>query len=179
MHSAVRHEGRHLYELARKGEEVDREPRTVTVYAAELVGFRPGTVAEAEIVVTSGKGAYMRVLATDLGDVLGTGGLLGWLSRTRYGELSLSQAVTLPSLAAMPDPHAALLPLDAAVVQLARIDIAPAQEQQLRRGQPVWLARTQALPPAGECRAHAVTGELIAVGELNGLLFRPTKVLVG
>ena len=91
MHSAVRHEGRHLYELARAGEEVVREPRRVTIHSAELVDFRPGSVAEAEIVVSSGKGAYMRVLASDLGDALGTGGLLGWLSRTSYGTLRLSE----------------------------------------------------------------------------------------
>ena len=98
MHSAVRHEGRHLYELARAGEEVVREPRRVTIHSAELVDFRPGAVAEAEIVVVSGKGAYMRVLAADLGDALGTGGLLGWLSRTSYGTLGLSSSITLDAV---------------------------------------------------------------------------------
>jgi tRNA pseudouridine55 synthase len=179
MHSAVRHEGRHLYELAREGKEVERRPRTVAIYSAELVGFKPGRVAQAEIVVSCGKGAYMRVLAADLGEAIGSGGLLGWLSRTRYGSLDLREAVTLPALAAMADPRDALLPLDVAVAHLPKVDVAPALEQLLRRGQPVWLPRTQAPAGAGECRAHAVSGELIAIGEMSGLLFRPTKVLVG
>ena len=106
MHSAVRHEGRHLYELARAGEEVVREPRRVTIHSAELVDFRPGPVAEAEIVVVSGKGAYMRVLASDLGDALGTGGLLGWLSRTSYGSLQLASSISLDALDAMDGPLA-------------------------------------------------------------------------
>jgi tRNA pseudouridine55 synthase len=179
MHSAVRHEGRHLYELAREGKEVERRPRTVAIYSAELVGFKPGRVAQAEIVVSCGKGAYMRVLAADLGEAVGSGGLLGWLSRTRYGSLDLREAVTLPALAAMADPRDALLPLDVAVAHLPKVDVAPALEQLLRRGQPVWLPRMQAPAGAGECRAHAVSGELIAIGEMSGLLFRPTKVLVG
>jgi tRNA pseudouridine55 synthase len=179
MHSAVRHEGRHLYELAREGKEVERRPRTVSIHSAELVGYKPGRVAQAEIVVSCGKGAYMRVLAADLGEAVGSGGLLGWLSRTRYGSLDLREAVTLPALAAMAHPRDALLPLDVAVTHLPKIDVAPALEQLLRRGQPVWLPRTQVPAGGGECRAHAVSGELIAIGELSGLLFRPTKVLVG
>lgn len=177
MHSAVRHEGRHLYELARAGEEVAREPRRVTIHSAELVDFRPGAVAEAEIVVVSGKGAYMRVLASDLGDALGTGGLLGWLSRTSYGTLTLSASITLDRLAASEDPWDALLPPDVAVAHLPQVNLGPAQVQQVRRGQSVWLPRTVLPDVAGECRIHDPTGELVGIGELNGGLLRPTKVL--
>ena len=179
MHSAVRHEGRHLYELARAGEEVVREPRRVTIYSAELVDFRPGAVAEAEIVVVSGKGAYMRVLAADLGDALGTGGLLGWLSRTSYGTLGLGSSITLERLAAMEDPWLALLPPEVAVVHLPLVNLGPAQVLQVRRGQSVWLPRSILPDVAGECRMHDATGELIGIGELNGGLLRPTKVLAG
>lgn len=179
MHSAVRHEGRHLYELARAGEEVVREPRRVTIYSAELVDFRPGTVAEAEIVVVSGKGAYMRVLASDLGDALRTGGLLGWLARTSYGTLGLSSSITLDQLAAMEDPWLALLPPEVAVAHLPIVNLGPAQVQQIRRGQSVWLPRTVLPDVAGECRMHDPTGEMIGIGELNGGLLRPTKVLAG
>jgi tRNA pseudouridine55 synthase len=179
MHSAVRHEGKHLYELARAGEEVVREPRRVTIHSAELVDFRPGVVAEAEIVVVSGKGAYMRVLAADLGDALGTGGLLGWLSRTSYGTLGLSSSVTLDQLASMEEPWLALLPPEVAVVHLPLVNLGPAQVLQVRRGQPVWLPRSILPDVAGECRMHDAGGELIGIGELNGGLLRPTKVLAG
>jgi tRNA pseudouridine55 synthase len=177
MHSAVRHEGRHLYELARAGEEVTREPRRVAIHSAELVDFRPGVIAEAEIVVVSGKGAYMRVLASDLGDALGTGGLLGWLSRTSYGPLTLGSSITLAQLAASEDPWDALLPPEVAVAHLPQVNLGPAQVQQVRRGQSVWLPRTVLPDVAGECRIHDPTGELVGIGELNGGLLRPTKVL--
>jgi tRNA pseudouridine55 synthase len=179
MHSAVRHEGRHLYELARAGEEVIREPRRVTIYSAALVDFRPGARAEAEIVVVSGKGAYMRVLAADLGDSLGTGGLLGWLSRTSYGTLGLASSITLDQLSVMDDPWLALLPPDVAVAHLPLVNLGPAQVLQVRRGQSVWLPRSILPDVAGECRMHDPSGELIGIGELNGGLLRPTKVLAG
>jgi tRNA pseudouridine55 synthase len=179
MHSAVRHEGRHLYELARAGEEVAREPRRITIYSAELVDFRPGAPAEAEIVVVSGKGAYMRVLAADLGDALGTGGLLAWLSRTSYGSLGLAASITFDQLEAMDDPWLALLPPEVAVAHLPLVNLGPAQVLQVRRGQSVWLPRSVLPNIAGECRMHDPTGELIGIGELNGGLLRPTKVLAG
>ena len=179
MHSAVRHEGRHLYELARAGEEGIREPRRVTIHSAELVDFRPGARAEAEIVVESGKGAYMRVLASDLGESVGTGGLLGWLSRTSYGTLGLAASITLDQLSVMDDPWLALLPPDVAVAHLPLVNLGPAQVLQVRRGQSVWLPRSILPDVAGECRMHDPTGELIGIGELNGGLLRPTKVLAG
>ena len=110
MHSAVRHEGEHLYELARRGEEVERAPRLALIVSAELVGFRPGAVAEADLDVECGKGTFMRVLAGDLGDALGVGGLLSWLERTHYGSLDLADAHTIEELQRMDDPTLALLP---------------------------------------------------------------------
>lgn len=179
MHSAVRHEGRHLYELARAGEHVERPKRAAVVYGARLTGFRPGPVAEAEIEVTCGKGTYMRVLAADLGEALATGGLLGWLTRTRYGSLDIESAITLDQLSALPDPTVALLGLDAAVSHLPRLDVGASAAGQLRRGQAVWLPRSQHAGVAGGARAHGPDGELVAVGEMTGALFRPAKVLAG
>lgn len=179
MHSAVRHEGRHLYELAREGVEVARAPRRAVIHSADLVAFRPGRVAEAELVVACGKGAYMRVLAADLGEALGTGGLLGWLTRTRYGSLRLEDALSPSALAAMDDPYAALLPLDVAVSHLPRVDVGPQHAAMLRRGQPVWLPRTQQPHADGECRVMDAAGDLVALGEVRAGLLRPTKVMAG
>ena len=178
MHSAVRHEGRHLYELAREGVEVERAPRPAVIHSIELVAFRPGTVAEAEIVVVSGKGTYMRVLAADVGEALGTGGLLGWLSRTAYGSLRLADAITLEALTQLEDPRRSLLPLSVAVSHLRRIDLGPQQASQLRRGQGVWLPRAQQDVP-GECAVFEAAGDLLALGSVQGGLLRPTKVLRG
>jgi tRNA pseudouridine55 synthase len=177
MHSAVRHEGKHLYELARSGQEVERKARTVRIESIEVAGFRPGPVAEADLTVVSGKGAYMRVLAADLGDRLGTGALLAWLSRTAYGPLRVEDAVTPDALAEYPDPASALLPLDSAVDFLPRVDLGPQMATMLGRGQSVWLPRTPELTAGNQCRVHRADGRLIAIGEIAGNLLRPTKVL--
>ncbi len=177
MHSAVRKDGRHLYELAREGVEVDREPRTVHVASIRVIDFRPGSVAEVELDVVSGKGAYMRVLASDLGDLLGTGGLLSWLERTAYGPMRIEDAITLERLEALDDPTSALLAPDVAVSFLPRVDLPPQLATQVRRGQSVWLAKVPDPRPRGAVRGHGVDGELICIGDLAGTLLRPTKVL--
>jgi tRNA pseudouridine55 synthase len=177
MHSAVRHEGEHLYQLARRGEEVERPARPAVIHSARLLRFRPGRVAEADLEVTCGKGAFMRVLAADLGDALGVGGMLAWLERTRYGALDLAAAHTLDELRAMVDPTAALLPVEVAVAFLPRIDLAPPLVTQVRRGQPVFLPRPSQGLPQGEVRVHSASSELVALGEVTGNRFRPTKVM--
>ncbi len=177
MHSAVRKDGRHLYELAREGVEVEREPRTVHIGSIRVIAFRPGPVAEVELDVVSGKGAYMRVLASDLGDVLGTGGLLSWLERTAYGPMRIEDAITLEELEKLEDPASALLGPDVAVSFLPRVDLPPQLAVQVRRGQSVWLARVPDPRPRGAVRAHGADGELICIGDLAGTMLRPTKVL--
>jgi tRNA pseudouridine55 synthase len=177
MHSAVRHQGRHLYELAREGLEVERSARTVHIESIELLSLRPGAVAEAELDVVCGKGTYMRVLADELGSALGCGGVLAWLRRTEYGALTMAQSLTLDQLASLDHPASALLPLAVAVDFLPRVDLPPQLALQVRRGQAVWVPGRPGSQLAGRCRAHAATGELIALGELTGGLFRPEKVL--
>ena len=177
MHSAVRHEGKHLYEIARGGEEVERKPRPVRIESVAVTGFRPGPRAEADLEVVSGKGAYMRVLAADIGERLGTGALLGWLSRTTYGPLRLEDAVTPEALAEYEDPATALLPLDCAVSFLPRVDLPPQGATMIGRGQSVWLPRLPELTAGNQCRIHRADGRLIAIGEVTGNLLRPTKVL--
>lgn len=177
MHSAVRHEGKHLYELARSGQEVERKARTARIDSIDLTAFRPGPRAEAELTVVSGKGTYMRVLAADIGERLGTGALLAWLARTAYGPLTVADAVTPEALAEYADPNTALLPLDSAVSFLPRVDLGPQQATMVGRGQSVWLPRVPELTAGNQCRIHSSDGRLIAIGEIAGNLMRPTKVL--
>jgi tRNA pseudouridine55 synthase len=179
MHSAVRHDGEHLYDLARRGESVERQPRRVTIHAIRLLDFRPGAVAEADVEVECGKGTYMRVLAADCGETLGVGGLLGWLERTRYGPLDLNTAITIERLGDAGDPWSLLLPPDVAISFLPRIDLGPQLAAQIRQGQAVFVPGLPDPRPQGEARVHAATGELIALGELQGARFRPTKVFAG
>lgn len=92
MFSAVKKNGRRLYELARSGIKVDLQPRQVTVYAIELVNWSPPT---ATITITCGKGFYVRSLAFDIGNRLGCGAHLNALVRTKNGPFEISRALTL------------------------------------------------------------------------------------
>ena len=112
MHSALKHEGRALYEYARRGIEVEREPRPVNVHALTLLDW-PGHDTLV-LDVHCSKGTYVRTLAEDIGAALGCGAHLAALRRTASGALDVAAAVTLDALAAMtgPERDARLLPPD-------------------------------------------------------------------
>lgn len=111
MHSALKKDGRALYEYARAGVEVERAPRRVTIREIRLMG---GLHDEWMIDVRCSKGTYVRTLAEDIGEALGCGAHLIALRRTGSGPLTLDAALTLDQLAAMDEPQrdAALLPAD-------------------------------------------------------------------
>ncbi len=92
MVSALKHEGQRLYELARRGIDVERAPRRVTVHALELVDWSPPDVT---LAVTCSRGTYVRSIAHDLGAALGVGGHLSALERTRVGPFGIDDAVPL------------------------------------------------------------------------------------
>ena len=98
MFSAKKIKGVKLYELARKGEEVEREPRFIRVERYDLLSWRP---PEADFIVKCSKGTYVRTLAHDLANKLGPGGHLTALRRTMSGEANISGAVTLEALDAL------------------------------------------------------------------------------
>jgi tRNA pseudouridine55 synthase len=183
MHSAVRHQGRHLYELARQGLTVERQARPAEIRSIGLRSFSPGEVAEAEVEVVCGRGTYLRVLATDLGERLGVGGVLAWLERTEYGPFKIADSVRLDDLMASADPRSFLLPPELALEMVPRVELLPAGALAVQRGQSVWVQRTPELPvdadaSGREVRAHGPDGRLVALGEVTGLRFRPTKVLL-
>lgn len=115
MHSALKREGKALYEYARAGIEVEREARRVAIHRIDIV---EGHHDRWTIDVRCSKGTYIRTLAEDIGRLLGCGAHLAALRRTGSGELSLEGAISLESLAAMTEAErdAALLPADALVV---------------------------------------------------------------
>lgn len=98
MYSAVRHKGKRLYQLAREGKVVERKPRQV--YIRELI-IKNYSYPNLGFECTCSKGTYMRTLANDLGEELGSFGHLGWLNRTQTGPIELSQAFTLDEIEAM------------------------------------------------------------------------------
>ncbi len=113
MYSALKKDGRCLYELARRGETVEREPRRVVIHELTVSDFDGESFTMATLV---SKGTYIRVLAEDIGRTLGTGAHLTALRRTRVGHLTLDKAVTVETLEALGTPEAVrvkLTPSDA------------------------------------------------------------------
>ncbi|MCR5867413.1 tRNA pseudouridine(55) synthase TruB [Aquincola sp. J276] len=111
MHSALKRDGKALYEYARAGIEVEREPRQVTIHAIDIIDWQADTLV---IDVRCSKGTYIRTLGQDLGEALGCGAHLSALRRTGSGPLRVADAVTLEQLAALDEAarEALLKPVD-------------------------------------------------------------------
>jgi tRNA pseudouridine55 synthase len=98
MVSAVRHKGRRLYDLAREGKTVEREPKQVTIHSLELLRWTPGPQPRAWFRIVCSRGTYIRKLAEDMGDILGVGAYLSALIRTNSGSFTLDEAHSLDDL---------------------------------------------------------------------------------
>ena len=160
MHSALKRNGRPLYELARQGVVVEREPRAVTIHAIDCLSFFDDSLT---MRVACSKGTYIRVLAADIGRLLGCGAHLAALRRTGVGDLDLRSAVTLAQLEALDEAERAglLQPVDALLHSLPELTLDGEAAQRFRHGNPV------ALPAGlgGKIRVY-VDRRLIGVGEL-------------
>ncbi len=104
-YSAIRHQGKRFYDLARQGLDLVPPTRTVTVHGLQLLDFRDGEFPEADLEVMCGEGTYIRALARDLGQVLGCGALLSRLRRLMSGPFEINQAVTLDDFCEAPETH--------------------------------------------------------------------------
>ncbi|MDB5872500.1 MAG: tRNA pseudouridine synthase, partial [Ramlibacter sp.] len=126
MYSALKKDGKALYEYARAGEEVEREERDVTVLALELAAV-PGTANEIRLLAKVSKGTYIRTLGEDIGQALGCGGHLTSLRRTATGNFTLSECTTLEQLEAMSEDGriACLRPVDSLLPDHTRVTLDP------------------------------------------------------
>jgi tRNA pseudouridine55 synthase len=161
MHSALKRDGKPLYELARQGIEVERTPRTVTIHALELLAWHG---ASFDLRVACSKGTYVRTLAADIGMALGCGAHLTALRRTRVGRLDIAETVTPERIEAMPmEARDGLLrPPDALLAGLPVARLNELEAGRLLHGQPVrWSG-----PPASRSRLYGPRG-FIGVGELT------------
>ena len=159
MHSALKRNGRPLYELARKGIEVEREPRAVTIHAIDILSLAGDTLS---LRVACSKGTYIRVLAADIGKALGCGAHLTGLRRTVVGDLGLAGSVTLAELEALDEAGRSeyLQPVDALLHSLPLVTVEGEAAERFRHGNPVDLAAGL----AGKIRVYA-DGRLIGIGE--------------
>ena len=162
MHSALKRQGRPLYELARAGETVERQPRRVRIHALRLLEFDG---SEAVVAVDCSKGTYVRVLAEDLGAAMGCGAYLAGLKRTRVGPLSIDGALTLAELEALelPARRARLLPLDALLASLPSVELGESDAGRFVHGQRLPLR----IAPAPRVRVYARDARLLGVASVN------------
>jgi len=136
MHSALKHQGRPLYEYARAGIEIERPPRRVTIHALELIECSLPAVS---FNVRCSSGTYIRTLAQDIGAALGCGAYLTALTRTASGAFHLENAHTLENLESLPpsDRATLLLPSDCLVQHLPEIELDAADRHALCQGRQV------------------------------------------
>jgi tRNA pseudouridine55 synthase len=164
MYSALKHEGTPLYKHARAGREIERAPRKIFISRLELVES-----GDADLTVRVGcsKGTYVRVLAEDIGRALGCGGCLAALRRETVGAFELASAVTLDRLEALGarESEALLLPCDALVASLPRLELDAHGSRRLSQGQPIEHVQT---PAAGLARIYGPGEEFLGVAEVAG-----------
>jgi tRNA pseudouridine55 synthase len=178
--SAIRVQGERLYDRVRRGEEVDVPEREVTLHQLELLASRP---AELDLRVVCSKGTYIRSLAIDVGRLLGYGGCLASLRRTRAGSLSLPQAVALDELrqAALSEAEKFVLPAAQALAHLPRVCANETGLRRLRQGQVLAPEHFDQQedgtwePQAQVCLLDGA-GRLAAVAEVQGDLLQPRRV---
>ncbi len=167
MHSAVHHEGRRLYELAREGKQVERRARGVMIYSITLLGVEPSV---ARLRVTCSEGTYVRALFADLGEAIGTPAHLGGLLREASGPFVLAEAFTLEEIAA--NPSRALLPPEY-VIPFPTIVLDLRNVVDFRAGRVVPLPQGA---PAKHVFVRDESRMLVGVGETHGALLAPRKV---
>ena len=161
MYSAVKVGGRKLYELAREGRQVERKPRRITIREAELL---EGEGAHWRFRVVCSKGTYVRTLCRALGELLGCGGCMESLRRTRAGIYGLDGAHTIEEIIAMPPGHRLrlLLPVDSLFSQYPELRLTENQTRRVLCGGAFSLPR-----PDGTYRFYGPDGAFLALGRIE------------
>jgi len=174
MVSALKHEGRRLYELARRGEVVERAARPVEVFELEILSVGPGPYPEVEFRVVCGKGTYVRSLAADMASVLGGSAHLSALRRTRIGSLEVDvHGVALDDLEGWEER---LLTPSQALGDLPAITVGPETAQGVRNGVR-FVGGELVDAPNGAIRVLDDAGELLAIYRRSGEQAIPEVVL--
>jgi tRNA pseudouridine55 synthase len=178
MHSAIKQNGRPLYELARQGVVVDRAERAIEIERLVRIEYQSPMLV---IDVTCSKGTYVRVLAETIGAALNCGASLTDLRRTRVAELSVEDAVTSEDLEhlSLEQRRALLLPIDALIGTLPRLDLDQATALRFAQGQRIWQEGSQAV---ARLRVYGKTAEggsqLLGVGLIDEeAVLRPQRLI--
>ena len=159
MYSALKINGQKLCDLARKGKEVERQPRPITIYKLECLGFDGVT---ARLLVHCSKGTYIRTLCKDIGESLGCGGCMESLCRVTAGEYTLEGSVALETLLECEGPEQYLRPVDSMFVNLEAVVLTENQEKRCRNGNSFSIAL-----PDGRYRAYGKNGEFLMLAQVT------------
>ena len=171
MYSAIKINGQKLYDIARRGGEVERRPRHVTVSDISVVG-RSGN--DFVLDISCSKGTYIRTLCNDIGDALGCGGCMSSLRRTAAGDFSVSQAYTIDEVvaaAAAGEAGKLLLPTDSMFAALPRCTADAQDERRIKNGNEI---KTPALAD-GDYRVYSDSGEFLMLGRAENGRMRTIK----
>jgi len=156
MYSALKRDGKALYEYAREGITLEREARPVTIHELDLVAYAAPFLT---IRVKCSKGTYVRVLGEDIGAQLGCGAHLSALRRVQVGALTTANMVTLEELQAHADPLSLLAPVDALLSTFPRVDLTPELEKRFLNGQRLALGKEPVAVPGEQGRVRVYAGE--------------------
>ncbi len=157
MYSALKVNGQKLYELARKGKEIPRESRTVTIYELRCLEFSGDT---ARLRIHCSKGTYIRTLCKDIGHALGCGGCMASLRRIQAGAYTQQMAVALSVLVDCEHPEQYLSNVDTLFPSYPKITLTANQETRCRNGNSFSLA-----VPDGTYRAYSQSGEFLMLAK--------------
>ncbi|MFP3554482.1 tRNA pseudouridine(55) synthase TruB [Paraburkholderia sp. SIMBA_049] len=180
MYSALKRDGKPLYEYARAGQTVEREGRQVTIHALELLAC---ALPDVTFRVTCSKGTYVRTLAEDIGEALGCGAHLVMLRRTGVGALTLANSVTLDALSdALPDERDAWLqPVDALLSTFPSVQLDAEATRRFLHGQRLRLADLsvdESVLHATRTRVYASEGKLLGVARVGEGVLAPERLIV-
>lgn len=172
MHSALKHQGRPLYEYARAGIEIDRPPRKVTIRSLDWVECVPPRVV---LDVQCSAGTYIRTLAQDIGAVLGCGAYLTALTRTAVAGFKLEQAHTLAELEALDadQRQALLMPADCLVAHLPVVTLDDADAEALCQGRSIAHLTEQ----SGLMRVYTHSQRFLGLADANNALLVPRRLI--
>jgi len=165
MYSAISVNGKRLYDLARKGVEVERQSREITIDKLELLERgEPLPAGEFDLRASCSKGTYVRTLCHDIGQALGCGGCMSSLRRTMAAGFTLEQAVTLEQVQAAADSAALLLGTDSLFAHLPELILSEEPERKLRNG----MTLVMPCVAPGEYRTYGQGGEFLALCRSEG-----------
>ena len=163
MYSALKVNGQKLCDLARKGKEVQRQPREIEIYKLECLEFAGN---EAKLLVHCSKGTYIRTLCKDIGAALGCGGCMASLRRVTAGEYTIEEAVPLQTLLETAEPEAYLRPVDSMFRSYPAVTLTANQEKRCRNGNAFSITLEE-----GTYRAYSHSGEFLMLAKVeNGMM---------